>query len=91
MNSDANVLETVEQAIQPAAEAARTAARAKLERTLNAAKASLHNGMERASTTARHAAESTDEYVHSNTWSAVGIAAAAGAAIAVLLSTRMHR
>jgi ElaB/YqjD/DUF883 family membrane-anchored ribosome-binding protein len=123
MNSNANVMETVEQALQPAEEAARTAARAgsrefrnliadvedlikrvahvddqdlararaKLEHTLDAAKASLHNGKERVKTTARHAAENTDEYVHSNPWSAIGIAAAAGAAIAVLLSTRMHR
>ena len=123
MNSNANVMETVEQAIQPAEEAARTAAsagsrefrnliadvedlikrvahvddqdlaraRAKLEHTLDAAKASLHNGKERVKTTARHAAENTDEYVHSNPWSAIGIAAAAGAAIAVLLTTRMHR
>lgn len=123
MNSNANVMETVEQAIQPAEEAARTAARtgsrelrnliadvedlikrvahvddedlararAKLEHTLDAARATLHNGKERVRTTARHAAESTDEYVHSNPWSAIGIAAAAGAAIAVLLTTRMHR
>ena len=123
MNSNVNVMESVEQAIQPAEEAARTAARAgsrefrnliadvedlikriahvddqdlararaKLEHTLEAAKASLHNGKERVKTTARHAAENTDEYVHSNPWSAIGIAAAAGAAIAVLLSTRMHR
>jgi len=123
MNSDANVMEPVERAIQPAEEAARAAARAgsrefrnliadvedlikriahvddqdlararaKLESTLDAAKASLHDGKERVMTTARHAAENTDEYVHSNPWSAIGIAAAAGAAIAVLLSTRMHR
>ena len=66
-------------------------ARAKLEHTLDAAKASLHNGSKRIQTTARHAAEGTDEFVHSNPWSAIGIAAAAGAAIAVLPSTRMHR
>ena len=97
MNANANVIETAEQAIEPAEEAARAAARAgsraraKLESTLDAAKASLHDGKERVMTTARHAAENTDEYVHSNPWSAIGIAAAAGAAIAVLLSTRMHR
>ena len=97
MNRNANVTETVEQAIQPADEAARAAARAgsrvraRLEHRLHAAKASLHNGRERVRTTARHAAENTDEYVHSNPWSAIGIAAVAGAAIAVLLSTRMHR
>lgn len=66
-------------------------ARAKLEQTLAAAKASLHNGKERIRTSARQAAASTDEYVHSNPWAAIGIAAAAGAAIAVLLSTRMQR
>lgn len=68
-----------------------TLAREKLEHTLDAAKASLHNGTKRIQATARHAAEGTDEFVHSNPWSAIGIAAAAGAAIAVLLSTRMQR
>jgi ElaB/YqjD/DUF883 family membrane-anchored ribosome-binding protein len=123
MNSNANVMDTVEQAIQPVEEAARTAARAgsqelrnliadvedlikrvarvddedlalaraKLERTLEAAKASMLSGTERARATARHAAENTDKYVHSNPWSAIGIAAAAGAAIAVLLNSQMHR
>ena len=123
MNSNANVMETVDQSMQQAQDAAHTAARAgsrefrnliddvedlikriahvddrdlmsaraKLERTLSAAKASLHNGSGRVKATARHAAENTDQYVHSNPWSAIGIAAAAGAAIAVLLSTRMQR
>jgi ElaB/YqjD/DUF883 family membrane-anchored ribosome-binding protein len=123
MNSNANVMETVTQAIPTTDDVAHTVAsagsrefrnliadvedlikriahvddqdlaraRAKLENTLEAARASLHNGKERVRTTARHAADSTDEYVHSNPWSAIGIAAAAGAAIAVLLSTRMHR
>lgn len=91
MNSNANVMETVEQAIQPAAEAARTAARANVQRTLDSAKASLHNGKDRIRATARHAAENTNQYVHSNAWSAVGIAVAAGAAIALLLRTRMQR
>jgi ElaB/YqjD/DUF883 family membrane-anchored ribosome-binding protein len=66
-------------------------ARAKLEQTLDAAKVSLHDGSEHVKSTARHAVEGTDEFVHSNPWSAIGLAAAAGAAIAVLLSTRMHR
>jgi ElaB/YqjD/DUF883 family membrane-anchored ribosome-binding protein len=66
-------------------------ARAKLERTLAITKASLHNGTERARTSARQAATTTDHYVHENPWSAVGIAAAAGAAIAVLLSARINR
>jgi len=66
-------------------------ARVKLEDTLDAAKASLHNGTKRVAATARHAADGTDEFVHSNPWSAIGIAAAAGAAIAVLLGTRIRR
>jgi ElaB/YqjD/DUF883 family membrane-anchored ribosome-binding protein len=66
-------------------------AREKLQRTLTVAKTAVHDGAERVKTTARHAADTTDQYVHTNPWSAVGIAAAAGAAIAVLLSTRMQR
>ena len=66
-------------------------ARAKLERTLASTKASLHNGTERVRTSAKQAATNTDHYVHENPWSAVGIAAAAGAAIAVLLSMRIQR
>jgi ElaB/YqjD/DUF883 family membrane-anchored ribosome-binding protein len=66
-------------------------ARERLERTLQATRASLHNGSERVRATARQAANNTDTYVHENPWSAIGIAAAAGAAIAVLLSTRLTR
>lgn len=66
-------------------------ARAKLEHTLGAAKASLQNGTKRIQATARHAAAGTDEFVRTNPWSAIGIAAAAGAAIAVVLSTRIQR
>jgi ElaB/YqjD/DUF883 family membrane-anchored ribosome-binding protein len=117
MNS--NLMDSVEEAMQPVEESARTAARAgsrelrnlitdveelikraahlddaklarareKVEQTLATTKASLHNGTERVRETARQ----TDHYVHENPWSAVGIAAAAGAAIAVLLSTRIQR
>jgi len=93
MNSNAKLMNTVERIIRPAGKAAPTAARAgaKVQPTLDAAKASLHNGRERVTKTARHTAENTDEYVHSKPWSAIGIAVAAGAAIAVVLSTRMHR
>lgn len=123
MNSHANVMDTVENAMEPVQDSARTAARTgsqefrnliadveelikrvahvddadlarareKLQRTLTVAKTAVHDGAERVKTTARHAADTTDQYVHTNPWSAVGIAAAAGAAIAVLLSTRMQR
>jgi ElaB/YqjD/DUF883 family membrane-anchored ribosome-binding protein len=123
MNSNANVMDTVENAMEPVQNSARTAvrngsqefrnliadvedlikrvahvddadlarAREKLQKTLTAAKTAVHDGTERVKTTARQAADTTDHYVHENPWSAVGIAAAAGAAIAVLLSTRMQR
>jgi len=123
MNSNANPIDTVENAMEPVRDSVHTAARAgsqevgnlfadvedlikrvahvddadlararaKLQNTLAAARTALHDGTERAKTTARHAADTTDQYVHTNPWSAIGIAAAAGAAIAVLLSTRMHQ
>jgi ElaB/YqjD/DUF883 family membrane-anchored ribosome-binding protein len=123
MNTNANLMDTVDNAMEPARDSARTAARTgsqefrnlvadveelikrvahvddadlarareKLQNTLSAAKTALHDGTERVKSTARHAADTTDQYVHTNPWSAVGIAAAAGAAIAVLLSTRIQR
>ena len=123
MNTNANLMDTVDKAMEPARDSARTAARTgsqefrnlvadveelikrvahvddadlarareKLQNTLSAAKTALHDGTERVKTTARQAADTTDQYVHTNPWSAVGIAAAAGAAIAVLLSTRIQR
>lgn len=123
MNSNSDLMNHVDDSMEPAGQAARAAlraggaevrnliadvedlikrvakvddadiarARAKLEHTLAAARTSLHDGGERVRTTARQAATTTDHYVHENPWSAVGIAAAAGAAIAVLLSTRLQR
>lgn len=123
MNSNANVMDTVENAMEPVQDSARTAvrngsqefrnliadvedlikrvahvddadlarARDKLQKTLTAAKTAVQDGTERVKTTARQAADTTDHYVHENPWSAIGIAAAAGAAIAVVLSTRMQR
>lgn len=87
MKGNAIVKETMQRTLDPAKAAART----QLRRSLEVAKSSLHNGKERITTTARHAAGSTNGYVHASPWSAIGIAAAAGAAIAVILSTRMHR
>jgi len=123
MNSNANVMDTVENAMEPVQDSVRTVARtgsqefrnliadveelikrvahvddadlararAKLQKTLAAAKTAVHDGTERVKITAKQAADTTDQYVHANPWSAIGIAAAAGAAIAVLLSTRNHR
>jgi ElaB/YqjD/DUF883 family membrane-anchored ribosome-binding protein len=123
MNSNANLMDTVDNAMEPVRDSARTGARTgsqefrnlvadvedlikrvahvddadlarardKLQNTLSSAKTALHDGTERVKTTARQAADTTDQYVHTNPWSAIGIAAAAGAAIAVLLSTRIQR
>ena len=71
MNANAELMDYVSDAIQPARRAARKAARVK--------------------TTARHAADRTDKFVHSNPWSVMGVAVAAGAAIAMLLGMRMRR
>lgn len=123
MNSNANVMDTVENAMEPVQESVRTAARtgsqefrnlvadveelikrvahvddadlararAKLQKTLAAAKSAVHDGTEIVKTSAKQAADTTDQYVHTNPWSAIGIAAAAGAAIGMLLGTRTHR
>ena len=86
MNANAELMDNVSDAIQPAQQVARKAAR-----TLSAARASLHGGTDRVKTTARHAADSTDKFVHSNPWSVIGVAVAAGAAIAMLVGMRMRR
>ena len=52
---------------------------------------SCPNGGKRVRTTARHAVETTEGYVHSKPWPAIGIAAAAGAAIAAIIGARMQR
>jgi ElaB/YqjD/DUF883 family membrane-anchored ribosome-binding protein len=86
MNAKAELMDTVNDAIEPAQRVARKAARA-----LSATKASMHDGTERVKSSARHAADTTDRFVHSNPWSVIGAAVAAGAAIAMLLSTRRRR
>lgn len=87
MKGKTRLMKTVAQAIQPAEATART----KLQHRLDAARASLHNGGKRVRTTARHAVDTTDGYVHSKPWPAIGIAAAAGAAIAAIIGARMQR
>ena len=87
MKSNSIVNEAMQKAIKPT----KAAARKQLRRSLQVARSSLHNGKERVTTTTRHVVGNTDGYVHSSPWSAIGIAAAAGAAIAVFLSARLHR
>ena len=73
MKSKANVMETVDQAIQPVQAAARTAAKAGSREFRNLI-AGVEDLIKRV-TTARSTAENTDEYVRSKPWSAIGIAA----------------
>jgi ElaB/YqjD/DUF883 family membrane-anchored ribosome-binding protein len=97
MNTSTNVMETADHAMQSAQEAIHTAARdgsrvrAKLEHSLDAARSSLRDGTKHIQATVRNTAEGADNFVHSSPWSAIGLAAAAGAAIGVLLGTRMRR
>ncbi|MFL6658346.1 MAG: YqjD family protein [Massilia sp.] len=64
------------------------AARAKFERTLSSAKADLIRIEETVVAKTKEAAKATDEYVHENPWKAVGIGAAAGLVIGMLISRK---
>ena len=61
-----------------------TAARAKMQETLDSAKLKLGPLGEEAAEQAR----ATDDYVRANPWQAVGIAALAGIALGLLISRR---
>lgn len=67
----------------------------KIDAIRTRARASLHQARGRLSELqtktadqARHAAASTDEYVHKNPWQAVGIAAGIGLLLGVLINRR---
>jgi ElaB/YqjD/DUF883 family membrane-anchored ribosome-binding protein len=64
------------------------AARARAEGTLKAAKEKLAGLDEEVLERAKHTAKATDEYVHEHPWSAIGIAAAAGLLVGVLIARR---
>ena len=65
-----------------------TAARARIEASLAAAKVKLSEAERAALEKAKEAAKATDEFVQDNPWRAVGIAAAAGLVLGVLISRR---
>ena len=65
-----------------------TAARARAEETLTAAKARLLVAQEALVEKARYAAKETDAYVHENPWKAAGVAAAVGLLVGALISRR---
>jgi len=65
-----------------------SAARARAEATIGKARAKLASAEDAAVERAKDAAKSADDYVHEHPWNAVGIAAAAGVVIGVLLARR---
>jgi len=64
------------------------AAKAKFERTLSNAKADLIRIEEAVVAKTKEAAKATDEYVQENPWKAVGIGAAAGLLVGLLISRK---
>jgi ElaB/YqjD/DUF883 family membrane-anchored ribosome-binding protein len=62
------------------------AAKAKFERTITNAKADLIRLETAVVERTKEAAKATDEFVHENPWKAVGISAAIGLAIGVIIS-----
>lgn len=63
-------------------------ARARFESTLSNAKSGLSTLEERVTTSARDAFDTTDQYVQSNPWQAVGVGALAGLVIGLWLGRR---
>ena len=64
------------------------AARARAEATLNRARAKLADLDDAFAAQAKYTVRTADEYVHEHPWQAVGIAAAAGLVLGILISRR---
>ena len=64
------------------------AARARIQKSLHVAKERLIDAEEAVIDRAEQAAKVTDEYVHNNPWQAIGISAAVGALIGMLIARR---
>ena len=64
------------------------AARARAEESIDAAKARIAQAGYAAAAQTREAAKATDNYVHDNPWTAIGVAAAVGIVIGVLLARK---
>jgi ElaB/YqjD/DUF883 family membrane-anchored ribosome-binding protein len=90
MHRTAEVLDSVDEAVKSAGKSAGQVSR-EATAGMKAASDSLRGGKKRLARTARQAVARTDRLVQSNYWSAIGIAAAAGATIAAVLSLRLHR
>jgi ElaB/YqjD/DUF883 family membrane-anchored ribosome-binding protein len=64
------------------------AARARAEESVRIAKARIADFGAAAAERTREAATATDEYVHQNPWSAVGVAAGVGLLLGILIARR---
>lgn len=64
------------------------AARERIQASLSAARVKLTDAERLALDKAKQTAKATDEYVHENPWTAVGIAAGIGLVLGVLISRR---
>jgi len=64
------------------------AAKAKFEQTLAAAKTSLGEYQQTVVEKTKEAARATDEYVHENPWKSVGLGAAVGVVVGMLIARR---
>ena len=65
-----------------------SAARERIQASVAAAKVKLTEAERALLEKTKEAAKATDEYVHDNPWKAVGIAAAAGFVVGILISRR---
>ena len=64
------------------------AARARAEESINAAKARIAQAGYAAAAQTREAAKAADDYVHDNPWAAIGVAAAVGIVIGILIAKK---
>ncbi|MFE8898786.1 MULTISPECIES: DUF883 family protein [Cobetia] len=83
--------QTVEELLHASAEDSRESmkeARARAQSRLEATRARLSAQGDRLAASARESADCADRYVHDNPWTSVGIGAAAGVVIGMLLGRR---
>jgi len=65
--------------------------RKRIGATLHSARTRLHDAQESAVARAKAASEATDKYVHEHPWQSVGVAAAAGAVVGLLVGLLASR
>ena len=65
-----------------------TAARARIQESIKTAKQKINTAEELATQRAKAAAVATDDYVHANPWPVIGVAAAVGALVGMLITRR---